>query len=49
MESAEHEIEGYQQCLSSADDLEAVRNSYKVCIPSTTKHVLLFVALCVKI
>ena len=31
MESSEREIEGYKQCLN-VDDLEAVRNSYKVCI-----------------
>jgi len=33
MDSSEREIDGYKQCVSNADDLEAVRNSYKVCIP----------------
>jgi len=32
IESSEQEIEGYKQCLN-VDDLEAVRNSYKVRIP----------------
>ena len=32
IESSEREIEGYKQCLN-ADDLEAIRNSYRVRIP----------------
>ena len=37
LESSEREVEGYKESVSNVDDLEAVRNSYKVCFPSFTK------------
>jgi len=40
MESSEREIEGYKQCLN-VDDLEAVRNSYKVCIFLSVRNKIL--------
>ena len=30
VDSSESDVEGYKQCITNVDDLEAVRNSFKV-------------------